>query len=247
MKRRKEDISEELVSEQDDLQTGVISEETTIPSDQIVWLPEPAGMYKLIKRLIDLCFSSVALVLMAPLFAILALLIKVTSRGPVFFKQERLGLRGKPFTCLKFRTMLSNTDLSVHREFVRRITSGTPDQTGPVVYKMTADPRITRIGRFLRRTSLDELPQFINVFRGEMSLVGPRPPVPYEYECYDDWHKLRLSCKPGITGLWQVSGGSHTSFDGMVELDLEYIKHQSLAQDLKILLKTPFVIFSSAY
>ncbi len=198
----------------------------------------------LVKRAMDIMGSALALLLFSPLFVLIAILVKLTSKGPVFFTQQRLGQFGRTFTCLKFRSMHANNDLKIHQEFMKNLISGAYDgkgngKTGPV-YKMTDDPRITRVGRFLRRSSLDELPQFINVLRGDMSLVGPRPPLAYEYEVYDLWHRGRvLEVKPGITGLWQVKGRSRVSFDDMVRLDLQYARGWSLWLDLQILAKTP--------
>jgi len=171
--------------------------------------------------------------------------IKATSKGPVFFRQRRIGQHGKPFVFLKFRSMYVDNDAGVHKEYVKRLIAGKADKQpsdgdGQGVYKLTADPRITRVGSFLRKTSLDELPQFINVLQGEMSLVGPRPPVPYEVEAYDIWHRRRLlEAKPGITGLWQVSGRSRVNFDDMVRLDLHYARTWSPWMDIKILVRTP--------
>jgi len=185
-----------------------------------------------------------ALVLFSPLLAVIAVMVKLTSKGPVLFKQERLGQFGKTFTFLKFRSMYANNDHKIHQEFMQRLISGACDgndegESRPV-YKMKNDPRVTRVGRFLRRTSLDELPQFINVLSGAMSLVGPRPPLAYEYEEYDIWHRRRvLEIKPGITGLWQVKGRSRVRFDDMVRLDLQYARGWSLWLDIPILLKTP--------
>jgi len=196
------------------------------------------------KRALDVVASATAIALLAPVFLLIALLVKLTSKGPVLFKQERLGQFGKTFTCLKFRSMRVNNDLRIHREFMKRVISGAHDgrEHGGVtpVYKMTNDPRITRIGRFIRRTSLDELPQFFNVLCGEMSLVGPRPPLAYEYQEYDVWHRRRvLEVKPGLTGLWQVSGRSRVRFDDMVRLDLQYARDWSFWMDVRILLQTP--------
>jgi exopolysaccharide biosynthesis polyprenyl glycosylphosphotransferase len=198
----------------------------------------------LMKRAMDIVGSSLALLFFSPLFALIAILVKLSSKGPVFFKQERLGQFGKTFTCLKFRSMHANNDLKIHQEFMKTLISGAyegkNDGKPKRVYKMTNDPRITRIGRILRRTSLDELPQFLNVLMGEMSLVGPRPPLAYEYEVYSLWHRRRvLEVKPGITGLWQVNGRSRVSFDEMVRLDLRYARTWSLALDIRILAQTP--------
>ncbi|HXY06705.1 MAG TPA: sugar transferase [Terriglobales bacterium] len=198
-----------------------------------------------LKRGMDIVGSMLALVLCTPLFLGIALAIKATSRGPVFFRQRRIGQHGVPFVFLKFRSMHVGNDANIHKEYVTRLIAGKAQRNpsngnGEGVFKLTQDPRITRVGAFLRRTSLDELPQFINVFKGEMSLVGPRPPVPYEVEAYDLWHRRRLlEAKPGITGLWQVSGRSRVTFDEMVRLDLRYARTWSLWMDIKILWRTP--------
>ena len=196
-----------------------------------------------LKRAIDIAGSLAGLILCAPVFAIIAALVKLTSKGPVFFRQSRIGHYGKTFTFLKFRSMYVNNDHTIHKEYVTQLIAaknGTAQAGQPVIYKLTADPRVTPIGSFLRRTSLDELPQFLNVLLGHMSLVGPRPPVPYEYRAYQSWHRLRLfAIKPGITGLWQVAGRSRVTFDEMVRLDLRYATQWSLWLDFKILLQTP--------
>ena len=205
-----------------------------------------------LKRGIDLVGSLVGLILLSPVLLIITLGVKLTSRGPVLFKQERVGQWGQTFTFLKFRSMYVNSDESSHKEYVTRLITqenGTPScgdpLKGQVIYKMTNDRRITALGNFLRKTSLDELPQFVNVLKGEMSLVGPRPPIPYECEIYDLWHRRRiLEMKPGITGLWQVRGRSRRTFDEMVRLDLKYISEWSLWLDLKIILKTPWIMVS---
>jgi lipopolysaccharide/colanic/teichoic acid biosynthesis glycosyltransferase len=158
----------------------------------------------------------------------------------VLFQQQRVGRYGKRFTFLKFRSMYVANDHAIHEEFVKTLIAGAKKP----VYKLTNDPRITPIGRFLRKTRLDELPQFLNVLRGQMSLVGPRPPIPYEVEVYDIWHRRRLlEVKPGITGLWQVMGRSRTTFNEMVRLDLYYARSWSVWLDLKILWRTPRVVF----
>ncbi len=212
---------------------------------------KPATVFSFfLKTVMDLLGSLAGIVILSPVMFIIAILVKTSSRGPCLFRQERIGLFGKPFTFLKFRTMFVDKGDDIHKEFVSGFIKGTIDDDSQSkeqakVYKLTQDPRITRIGKFLRSTSLDELPQLFNVLRGEMSLVGPRPPVPYEYEQYDIWHKGRLvRFKPGITGLWQVEGRSSTSFDEMVRLDLRYMKEWSLWLDIKILLKTPWVAFT---
>ncbi len=203
-----------------------------------------------LKRVLDIVGSAFALILLSPLFAILAVLIKLTSKGPVFFKQERLGQFQVPFAFLKFRSMRVATNQDIHIQYVKNYIAGRAeprarDGNRRVVYKLTNDPRVTSIGKFMRRTSLDEIPQFWNVLMGQMSLVGPRPPIRYEIEAYDVWHRRRLlEAKPGITGLWQVHGRSRTTFDEMVRLDLRYSKTRSIASDLKILLQTPRAVLS---
>jgi len=203
---------------------------------------------RLVKRAMDIGISALLLVILLPLLLATALAIKLTSKGPVLFKQERVGRYGIPFTFLKFRSMHVNTDPRIHKEYVSRLISGGKAQTpenGNGVYKITDDPRVTALGRFLRKSSLDELPQLWNVLKGEMSLVGPRPPIPYEFERYDIWHRRRvLEAKPGITGLWQVTARSKTSFDDMVRLDLTYVNSWSIWMDLKILLQTPGAVLS---
>jgi lipopolysaccharide/colanic/teichoic acid biosynthesis glycosyltransferase len=201
-----------------------------------------------LKRGVDVLSSTVALILASPIFALIALAIKATSKGPVFFRQRRVGQYGEPFIFLKFRSMEDGNDASIHEEYVKQLISGKAQRnrcngSGEGVFKLTKDSRITRVGAFLRKTSLDELPQFINVLKGEMSLVGPRPPIPYEVEAYDFWHRRRLlEAKPGITGLWQVSGRSRVTFDEMVRLDLRYARSWSLWMDTKILLRTPLAV-----
>jgi lipopolysaccharide/colanic/teichoic acid biosynthesis glycosyltransferase len=205
-------------------------------------------VYRILKPALDVLASAAFLVVLAPAFLAIAALVKLTSPGPVFYRQVRIGRAMKPFTMIKFRTMLPDADHAVHREFVTSfIRAGdrgeAPGNGG--VFKLTDDPRVTPLGRFLRRTSLDELPQLWNVVRGDMSLVGPRPPLPYEVEQYQPWHRRRvLEAKPGVTGLWQVAGRSRTTFDEMVELDLEYARTCSFLTDLKILLATPAAIVS---
>jgi lipopolysaccharide/colanic/teichoic acid biosynthesis glycosyltransferase len=203
-----------------------------------------------LKRAIDVAGSLAFLVMLSPVLGAIALIIKFTSKGPVLFEQERLGQFGARFKCLKFRTMYTNCDHKIHREYVQKFIAGNAQSAAghnsqKALYKITKDPRITPIGRILRKTSLDEFPQFWNVLRGEMSLVGPRPPVPYEFEVYDVWHRRRvLELKPGVTGLWQVSGRNRTRFDEMVRLDLRYSQQWSLWLDLKILFATPLAMLS---
>jgi lipopolysaccharide/colanic/teichoic acid biosynthesis glycosyltransferase len=192
----------------------------------------------------------VGLILCLPVLVLIAMAIRSTSKGPVLFRQVRMGQYGKRFTFLKFRSMYVNSDPNIHEEYVKRLIKGTPgteQTTGnrQILYKLTADPRITPVGRFLRSTSLDEIPQFLNVLCGHMSLVGPRPPVLYEFNRYDLWHRQRLlAVKPGITGLWQVDGRSRVKFDDMVRLDIRYARSWSLWLDIRILLRTPGAVIS---
>jgi len=205
-------------------------------------------VYEAVKRTVDVAGSLFLLAVLLPLLLVLAVLVKLTSKGPIFFRQVRIGERAKPFRMLKFRTMRVDVDQTLHKEFVTSFIKSSGQGQKPAanaVFKMTNDPRITRIGNVLRKTSLDELPQLWNVVRGEMSLVGPRPPIPYEVEQYASWHRRRvLEAKPGITGLWQVKGRSRTTFDEMVRLDLRYAKSPSLLTDLKILLATPKAVIA---
>jgi lipopolysaccharide/colanic/teichoic acid biosynthesis glycosyltransferase len=196
------------------------------------------------KRAIDIVGSSAALLLLSPVLAVTALLVKLSSKGPVIYRQGRLGQFGQVFEFLKFRSMRVDSDPNIHQEFMKNVIAGNHDgrstDSDKPVYKMTNDQRITPIGRFLRRSSLDELPQLFNVLKGEMSLVGPRPPLMYEYQEYQLWHRRRvLEVQPGITGLWQVQGRSRISFNDMVRLDLRYVRTWSLWLDLWIMLKTP--------
>ena len=197
---------------------------------------------RIVKRASDLVIASLALAILSPLWLLIALFIKLDSRGPAFYKQERVGMDGRVFLFYKFRTMKTGTDDRPHREYQRayiggRNESNQGDDRRPV-FKLHDDERITRLGRILRKTSLDELPQLFNVLRGDMSVVGPRPPIPYEVENYQLWHRKRLDMKPGITGLWQVSGRNRLPFDEMVRMDLYYIENWSLLLDLKIILQT---------
>ena len=199
------------------------------------------------KRLIDIVGSAGMLVILSPLFLVIALAVKLTSKGPVFFRQQRVGRYGKTFVFLKFRSMYVNNDTTVHEVYVKKmIASEAEPQSGnsnKPVFKIVNDKRITALGKILRRTSLDELPQFLNVLKGDMSLVGPRPPIPYELAAYQTWHRRRLlAVKPGITGLWQITSRSTVKFDEMVRLDLRYASIWSLWLDLKILLRTPAAV-----
>jgi lipopolysaccharide/colanic/teichoic acid biosynthesis glycosyltransferase len=205
----------------------------------------PGKIHNGFKRTLDVVGSLVALILFSPLFVAIAILIKCTSRGPIFFCKKRVGQHGREFSFCKFRTMSANNDPRIHREYVSKLIAGGDEvEQNDGLYKLINDPRVTRLGRFLRRTSLDELPQFFNVLLNDMSLVGPRPPLPYEFERYRTWHKRRVfEQKPGITGLWQIEGRSRTTFDEMVRMDLRYARAQSVWLDLKIMLQTPAAMF----
>lgn len=197
-----------------------------------------------VKRCMNFTGSVSVLLLLAPLTLAIALMVKLTSKGPVLFRQERMGQYGKPFMLLKFRTMYADNDDSIHRSYVKSLIAGGNRSEGAEsegeVFKIKDDPRVTPLGRFLRKFSLDEVPQFINVLKGEMALVGPRPAIAYEVDSYAPWHRCRvLARKPGITGLWQVTGRSLTTFDEMVRLDLRYIRNCSIWLDIKLLLATP--------
>jgi len=201
-----------------------------------------------VKKFIDIAGSLTGLLIFSPVFLAMAIAIKATSPGPVFFRQDRVGYNGKVFSFLKFRSMKVDNDSSEHKAYIAKFINDQKNAAvEPGVFKLTNDSRITPIGSFIRKTSLDELPQLINVLKGDMSLVGPRPPIPYECELYDIWHRRRLlSCRPGITGLWQVVGRSRTTFDEMVRLDLKYIREWSLWLDIKILLKTPKAVLGGS-
>jgi lipopolysaccharide/colanic/teichoic acid biosynthesis glycosyltransferase len=206
-----------------------------------------------LKRMIDLFGGLLLLILTSPLLIVIAAAVKATSRGPILFRQPRVGQYGRRFTFLKFRSMYVGNDDKVHQEYVKKLIAGNAERVSlnantQGVYKLAHDSRITPIGKFLRRSSLDELPQFINVILGDMSLVGPRPPLPYELAAYQTWHRRRLLLvKPGITGLWQVKGRSRVTFEDMVRLDLQYATAWSPWLDIKILLLTPGAVIKGAY
>jgi lipopolysaccharide/colanic/teichoic acid biosynthesis glycosyltransferase len=204
-----------------------------------------------IKRCVDVAGSIIGILAFLPFFFIIPIIIKCTSKGPVFFRQKRVGQGGRLFTFLKFRSMRVQKDCSIHKEFVKQYirTSDADSKPGEQkVFKLKNDPRVTPIGKFIRKTSVDELPQLLNVLIGDMSLVGPRPAIPYEVEEYDEWHKRRvLEFKPGITGFWQVKGRSTTSFEAMVRMDLQYIRHWSFLWDIILICQTPFAVFKGAY
>lgn len=218
--------------------------------------------YYTLKRVMDVVIASVLLLLLSPLMLVIAFAILLYSPGPIFFSQERVGarrvLRGQKtywrketFYCYKFRTMQVNADPAIHQAYVRALIENDEQKMSALqgestqVRKLVRDSRVTRPGKLLRKLSLDELPQFWNVLRGDMSIVGPRPAIPYEVAMYKPWHQRRLEAQPGITGLQQVMARSTVDFDQQVLLDIEYIEHQSIWQDVIIILKTPFVILST--
>jgi len=221
-------------------------EDSTLPVEPLLEkasaTDRAARAQTIIKRGLDIVGSLMLLALLSPVFAIIALLVKLKSPGPVFFRQTRIGQQAQPFTMLKFRSMRADADPAIHQQYVNWFITASDEEkkNADRLFKLTNDPRITPIGSFLRETSLDELPQFWNVLRGDMSLVGPRPPLEYEVQKYAPWHCRRvLDAKPGITGLWQVTGRSRTTFDEMVRLDLRYARKVSVWTDIKILLATP--------
>lgn len=201
--------------------------------------PTPAG-YRFAKRALDVIGSTIGLVLTSPVLALVALAVRLESPGPVLFRQQRLGLGGRPFTLYKFRSMHLSAEQSRHRDHVQDLIRGDGRQTpsSAAWLPIPLDPRVTRLGAFLRRSHLDELPQLINIARGDMSLVGPRPPIPYEVEVYEPWHLRRLSVIPGLTGLWQATGWGRLSFDEGVALDLAYIDRRSFWFDFGLILRT---------
>ena len=219
-------------------------------------------VYYIVKRMVDFFFTFILLILFSPLMLFIAIVIFLFSPGPILYKQERVGARRQScngqlywmrvkFQCYKFRTMEINADPSIHQAYIKALIESDENQMNKLqgqetnIRKLVSDPRVTRLGKFLRKFSLDELPQFWNVLKGDMSLVGPRPAIPYEVEMYEPWHLQRLQAQPGITGLQQVCARSSLDFDDQVQLDIDYIKLQSTWLDFKIMLKTPFVIFST--
>jgi lipopolysaccharide/colanic/teichoic acid biosynthesis glycosyltransferase/GGDEF domain-containing protein len=210
----------------------------------------PEGWQLVVKRLIDIIGAVFGIIIFSPVMLLIAAAIKLTSKGPLLFRQERMGYQGKKFLFLKFRSMYIGNDDNIHREYVKKLIQGNHKEINMgsednPCYKMKNDSRITPLGKILRKSSMDELPQFFNVLKGQMSLVGPRPPIPYELSNYQSWHLKRvLDVKPGITGLWQVEGRSLTTFDEMVRMDLHYAKNWSLWLDFKILFGTFKVVFT---
>lgn len=196
-------------------------------------------VYLIVKRIADIIGALLGIIILSPVFLVTALLIKLNSSGGIFFVQERNGYKGKIFKMYKFRSMINNAEKLIDSFESMNEVSGH-------MFKIKADPRITSVGKFIRRTSIDELPQLFNILKGDMSTVGPRPPIPREVVKYDAWHDLRLSVKPGLTGLWQVSGRNELGFEEMVRIDLKYIRERSLLLDFKIILKTIPVILGDS-
>ena len=232
---------------------NVLPQKTSV--DQIGVLPmvrlfrEPlTDVQRFVNRLSDIVLAIVAAIITAPIWLAAAILVRIDSKGPLIYRQERVGMDGRMFLCFKFRSMAADSDDAIHREAYQKNIVGDAEanagnESSPIYGKVKNDPRVTRVGSFIRRTSIDELPQLLNVIRGEMSIVGPRPPIPYEVEEYDIWHRKRLDMKPGVTGLWQVSGRNRLTFDEMVKIDLYYIENWSLLLDAKIMLLTIPAVF----
>jgi lipopolysaccharide/colanic/teichoic acid biosynthesis glycosyltransferase/CheY-like chemotaxis protein len=243
------------------LDTLPITSTETISKPYVMPRHRPQSFYFFLKRLLDILIGGALLILLSPLMLLIALLIKFDSPGPVIFKQERVGSKPKEgdqgpssdfktFPFYKFRTMRRDVSSDPHRAYLQAFILNDHKRmdevqgNGAQTRKLTEDTRVTRLGRFLRKSSIDELPQLWNVLRGDMSIVGPRPPIPYEVEMYKSWHRKRLMAKPGLTGLWQVTARSSADFDEMVRMDIWYIEHQSLWLDLRILMKTPLSVLS---
>jgi len=204
----------------------------------------PVNWYLPVKRILDICLSLFFILLFGPLLITIIFGIRISSPGPIFYRQKRIGKNGIPYDMLKFRSMQVQNNPDLHKEYVQKLIreNTKPPPLGKGSLKLLGDPRVTGLGKYLRRFSIDELPQFFNVLKGEMSIVGPRPPLPYEYDVYQEWHKKRLSVLPGITGLWQVKARNTVSFDEMVRLDLEYIQTMNLWMDIKLILLTPIAM-----
>ena len=219
------------------VQTPVVTDAVSIPPIEFI---ELRSNYLRAKRVLDVLFTLLIFIPLCLVMAIIAVCIRLNSQGSIFYRQKRIGQHGVEFEMLKFRSMYENCDDTLHRQAIEKYMAGQKilENGGVLSYKQVDDPRITSVGRFIRKTSLDELPQFLNVLRGQMSLVGPRPPVPYEVEHYSQYDRLRLIGKPGLTGTWQVYGRSKVTFQSMVSMDIEYLKRQSLLEDLKLIALT---------
>ena len=215
------------------------------PEQTLRQFTAPRDLYPTLKRLLDIMVAGLMIVVLSPIMAIVALAIKLDSTGPVVFRQTRIGKNHRPFTFYKFRSMQHKADTTIHQQFVKQLINGNVSSSnGNVTYKLTCDKRITKVGAFIRKTSIDELPQLFNILKGDMSLVGPRPPIAYEVAEYKDWHHRRLAVTPGLTGLWQVRGRSLVSFDEMVAMDITYVEQRSMLLDLTLLAQTIPVVMS---
>ncbi len=237
---------------EDALALSAVAEDVVSPTPALYVVADTTrltGIQGFAKRALDVLLSGLALLVLSPALAVIALLVRRSSPGPIFFVQERIGKNGIPFKFYKFRTMVHNSDDAIHRQFAAMFINGGSDtekKDSGKVFKMTNDPRVTAIGRWLRKTSLDELPQLWNILKGEMTIVGPRPPIAYELDHYLPWHHERLRVTPGLTGLWQVSGRSNVPFEEMVRLDIHYINSWTILEDVRIILKTiPVVLRGS--
>jgi lipopolysaccharide/colanic/teichoic acid biosynthesis glycosyltransferase len=220
-----------------------MSVDVTTMAELTSTVSRPGPATSLARRAIDVTIAGTALLVLVPVIAVAAIAVRLSSPGPVLFRQRRLGRHMQPFTVLKFRTMRADADSALHRDYVRSLIGTQPPENAPDnLYKLVIDPRVTRVGRFLRSWSLDEVPQLWNVLRGEMSLVGPRPVIEYEVEQYPDWYLRRFAVKPGLTGLWQVSGRNEKTYEEMVRYDIEYAERRSLWLDLRILARTALVV-----
>jgi len=227
--------------------TSAASDASGVPAegrDGLVIPAVPIGgglAYRAAKRALDITVAGLVLLVALPFLAVFAVLIKLDSPGPVIYAAPRVGRRGRTFPCFKLRTMRADADDTIHREYLQHLIT---NSHAAVATRLPDDPRITRVGRWLRKSSLDELPQLWNVLRGDMSLIGPRPPIPYEVDCYQPWHLGRLAVRPGITGYWQVLARGRVTFDEMCRMDLDYIARRSLGLDLWILWRSPAAVAS---
>lgn len=216
-------------------------------SKTLARIADQGGAVAILRRLVDVAFALTLILLLSPILVAVAVAIRLDSRGPALFRQRRVGYQEREFTLFKFRSMRVDADPRGHQEYVTALIKGEgerPDGGRENLYKLAVDDRITPVGRWIRRWSLDELPQLFNVVRGNMTLVGPRPAIPYEVAEYPSWYRKRFAIKPGLTGYWQVSGRNERTYEEMVRLDIEYAEHRSLGLDLSILLKTPWVVLS---
>jgi lipopolysaccharide/colanic/teichoic acid biosynthesis glycosyltransferase len=211
-----------------------------VPPRLVPAVGEASPAWQHTKRVFDVLFAALLLLALLPLLVVIAVAVKLDTPGPLLFRQERCGRGRRSFTVLKFRTMHDGVSPAAHRRYIAELAAADPE--GPGLKKLTGDPRVTRVGALLRRTSLDELPQLVNVLRGQMAIIGPRPALAYELEHYEEEHFARFAVRPGLTGLWQVSGRNTIGFMGMLELDVEYARTTSPRVDAMILLRTPLAL-----